>query len=97
MVVQQSPKLFIGVRIPALLPIPKQLYVKILLTLQTTRGSNPQASVDKEDQIYYPNIIFRGVAQLIERVVWDHEAAGLSPVTPTTRLGFCRHSTRVLK
>ena len=28
---------------------------------------------------------YRGVAQLIERVVWDHEAAGLSPVTPTRR------------
>ena len=29
-----------------------------------------------------PNI-YPGVAQLIERVVWDHEAAGLSPVTWT--------------
>lgn len=26
---------------------------------------------------------YRGVAQLIERVIWDHEAAGLSPVTST--------------
>ena len=25
----------------------------------------------------------RGVAQLVERVVWDHQAAGSSPVTPT--------------
>ena len=25
----------------------------------------------------------RGVAQLIERVVWDHEAASLSLATPT--------------
>ena len=25
----------------------------------------------------------RGVAQLVERVVWDHEVAGASPVTPT--------------
>ena len=24
----------------------------------------------------------RGVAQLVERVVWDHQAAGSSPVTP---------------
>ena len=26
---------------------------------------------------------YRGVAQLIERGIWDAEAAGLSPVTPT--------------
>ena len=26
----------------------------------------------------------RGVAQLVARVVWDHEAAGSSPVTSTT-------------
>ena len=26
---------------------------------------------------------YRGVAQLVERVVWDHQAAGSSPVTPT--------------
>ncbi len=29
-------------------------------------------------------LIFRGVAQLGERVVWDHEVAGSNPVTPTT-------------
>ena len=28
-------------------------------------------------------IVFRGVAQLVERLVWDQEAAGSSPVTPT--------------
>ena len=26
---------------------------------------------------------FRGVAQLVARVVWDHQAAGSNPVTPT--------------
>ena len=26
----------------------------------------------------------RGVAQMGARVVWDHEVAGSSPVTPTT-------------
>ena len=26
---------------------------------------------------------FRGVAQLVERVVWDHEVAGSIPVTST--------------
>ena len=29
------------------------------------------------------NLQYRGVAQLVERVVWDHQAAGSSPVTPT--------------
>ena len=28
----------------------------------------------------------RGVAQLVERVVWDHQAAGSNPVTPTSLL-----------
>ncbi|GAE03704.1 hypothetical protein CBO05C_3394 [Clostridium botulinum B str. Osaka05] len=28
-------------------------------------------------------IIYRGVAQMGARVVWDHEVAGSSPVTPT--------------
>ena len=27
--------------------------------------------------------MYRGIAQLVERVVWDHEAAGSSPVTST--------------
>ena len=27
---------------------------------------------------------YRGVAQLVERVVWDHQAAGSSPVTPNS-------------
>ena len=29
------------------------------------------------------NIKYRGVAQLVERVVWDHQAAGSNPVTRT--------------
>lgn len=32
---------------------------------------------------------YPGVVQLIERVVWDHEAVGLSPTTRTT--GMSRH------
>lgn len=26
---------------------------------------------------------YRGVAQWVERVLWEHEVAGSSPVTPT--------------
>lgn len=29
------------------------------------------------------NLYYRGVAQLVARVVWDHQAAGSNPVTPT--------------
>lgn len=31
-----------------------------------------------------------GVAQLVERVVWDHEVAGSGPVTPTNRKIFLK-------
>lgn len=34
-----------------------------------------------------PRQIFRGVVQWIECVVWDHEVAGLSSVTPTVYIG----------
>ena len=30
-------------------------------------------------------MIFRGVAQLIARAVWDREVEGLSPFTPTKK------------
>ncbi len=29
-------------------------------------------------------VYHRGVAQLVARVLWEHDAAGSSPVTPTT-------------
>lgn len=31
-----------------------------------------------------PRLLYPGVAQLVERMVWDHDAAGSSPVTRTT-------------
>ncbi len=31
------------------------------------------------------NLIFRGVAQLVARLLWEQDAAGSSPVTPTSR------------
>ena len=33
--------------------------------------------------------IYRGVAQLIARAVWDREVEGLSPFTPTTQENHC--------
>ena len=32
---------------------------------------------------YNRYVVNRGVAQLVARVVWDHDAAGSNPVTPT--------------
>ncbi len=32
---------------------------------------------------------FRGVAQLVARDVWDVDAAGSNPVTPTKICAFC--------
>ena len=34
--------------------------------------------------------INRGVAQLVARVVWDHEVAGSIPVASTKNMKFCR-------
>ena len=34
--------------------------------------------------------LFRGVAQLVARVVWDHEVAGSIPVTSTIKSRFYR-------
>ena len=39
----------------------------------------------------------RGVAQLVERVVWDHEVAGASPVTPTIFKDFLSNSREFQK
>ena len=36
----------------------------------------------------YNTLAFPGVAQLVARVVWDHEAAGSIPVTRTNKQEF---------
>ena len=41
--------------------------------------------------------IFRGVAQLVERVVWDHEVARSIRVTPTIFLQFLQKVERIYK
>ena len=33
------------------------------------------------------SVVYRGVAQLVERAVWDREVGGSRPSTPTTTLG----------
>ena len=33
--------------------------------------------------MYNGNAVYPGVAQLVARVVWDHQAAGSNPVTRT--------------
>ncbi len=33
----------------------------------------------------YEQVFFRGVAQLVERAVWDREVGGSRPSTPTSR------------
>ena len=43
----------------------------------TTYGKWPK------NQIFYT---LRGVAQLVARVLWEHDAAGSSPVTPTKKV-----------
>ena len=35
-------------------------------------------------------LIFRGVAQLVAREVWDFDAVGSNPATPTKKRGFDR-------
>ena len=41
--------------------------------------------------------ICRGVAQLVARVVWDHEVAGSIPVASTTLKDFSRNSRKFQK
>ena len=54
------------------------------------RRDRPAAKVPRETRaagatrVSYLLSSYRGVAQLVARVVWDHQAAGSSPVTPTS-------------
>ena len=42
-------------------------------------------------------VIYRGVAQLVARVVWDHEAAGSIPVTSTILRDFLKNFRKFQK
>ena len=51
-------------------------------------GSSPSASTKKFGTIFdrvhmFFENYYRGVAQLVAHMVWDHDVAGSSPVTPT--------------
>ena len=41
--------------------------------------------------------VFRGVAQLVERVVWDHEVAGSIPVASTNLRDFLKNFRKFQK
>ena len=48
-------------------------------------------AVDIRVFVYYNSkVSFRGVAQLVARLLWEQDAAGSSPVTPTIYRGFNR-------
>ena len=44
----------------------------------------------KNDIICKCNMSYRGVAQLVAREVWDFDAVGSNPATPTKKRGFDR-------
>ena len=48
-----------------------------------------------QHEVQVLNSLHRGVAQLIERSVWDREAGGLSPLTPTKFNGSVDLSRRL--
>ena len=52
---------------------------------------------EKKCAIIYKHLVNRGVAQLVARVVWDHEVAGSIPVTSTIRDRFLRNSKEFQK
>ena len=52
--------------------------------MKTLKKYKKHLQTRKKYAIIYKHEINRGVAQLVARVVWDHEAAGSNPVTRTT-------------
>ena len=50
-----------------------------------SHGSPNRQDLNKSCRFCFMEIIFRGVAQLVARDVWDVDAAGSNPVTPTKK------------
>ena len=53
--------------------------------MKTLKKYKKHLQTRKKYAIIYKHEINRGVAQLVARVVWDHEVAGSIPVTSTIR------------
>ena len=51
--------------------------------MKTLKKYKKHLQTRKKYAIIYKHEINRGVAQLVARVVWDHEVAGSIPVTST--------------
>lgn len=45
---------------------------------------------------YFAVILFRGVAQLVERLVWDQDVTGSNPVTSTMTVTWSRKETGII-
>ena len=65
-------------------------------------GSSPSYATNT---VYFDNVLYgahknrsrpRGVDQLVDRVLWEHEAAGSSPVTPTFTYRWLAQLVRAL-
>ena len=79
-------------RLPTLFDVPMVAVAKWLthrIVIPTYVGSIPISHPISFPcfQVFFPH---RGVAQLVARVVWDHEVAGSNPVTPTIFSGPVR-------
>ena len=46
---------------------------------------------------YTPSYSFRGVAQVVARVVWDHEAQSSNLCTPTTQIPYISRLSEIYK
>ena len=53
--------------------------------MKTLKNIKKHLQTTKKYAIIYKHEINRGVAQLVARVVWDHEVAGSIPVTSTRK------------
>ena len=56
--------------------------------MKTLKKYKKHLQTRKKYAIIYKHEINRGVAQLVARVVWDHEVAGSIPVTSTRKRSF---------
>ena len=60
--------------------------------MKTLKKYKKHLQTRKKYAIIYKHEINRGVAQLVARVVWDHEVAGSIPVTSTRRKNWADDS-----